>query len=68
MQKQELKPTVQNAGRVSGEVTTEDEEVRISRLVALGQALSDPKRVKMLGMIAGGRGCCDLPNLGVPVG
>ncbi len=68
MQKQELKPTVQNAGRVSGEVTTEDEEVRISRLVALGQALSDPKRVKMLGMIAGGRGCCDLPNLGAPVG
>jgi ArsR family transcriptional regulator len=67
VQKQELKPTVQNAGRVSGEVTTEDEEVRISRLVALGQALSDPKRVKMLGMIAGGRGCCDLPNLGVPV-
>ena len=68
MQKQELKPTVQNASRVSGEVTTEGEEVRISRLVALGQGLSDPKRVKMLGMIAGGRGCCDLPNLGVPVG
>jgi ArsR family transcriptional regulator len=68
VQKQELKPAVQNAGRVSGEVTTEDEEVRISRLVALGQALSDPKRVKMLGMIAEGRGCCDLPDLGVPVG
>jgi ArsR family transcriptional regulator, arsenate/arsenite/antimonite-responsive transcriptional repressor len=68
VQKQELKPTGQNAGRVSGEVTTEDEEVRISRLVTLGQALSDPKRVKMLGMIAGGRGCCDLPDLGVPVG
>ena len=68
MQKQERKPMVQSADRVSGEVTTEDEEVRISRLVALGQALSDPKRVKMLGMIAGGRGCCDLPNLGVPVG
>ncbi len=68
MQKQELKPTGQNAGRVSGEVTTEDKEVRISRLVTLGQALSDPKRVKMLGMIAGGRGCCDLPDLGAPVG
>lgn len=36
------------------------------RLVALGRALSDPIRVRMLGMMAAGRGCCDLPDCGVP--
>jgi ArsR family transcriptional regulator len=41
-------------------------EVRVGRLVALGRALSDPIRVTMLGMLAGGRGCCDLPNCDVP--
>jgi ArsR family transcriptional regulator len=40
---------------------------RVERLVALGRALSDPIRVRMLGMMAEGRGCCDLPDLGVPV-
>jgi ArsR family transcriptional regulator len=40
---------------------------RVEQLVALGQALSDPIRVRMLGMMAEGRGCCDLPDLGVPV-
>ena len=39
-----------------------------ARLVALGQALSDPIRVEMLGMMAEGRSCCDLPDLGAPVG
>jgi len=43
-----------------------DEGARIGRLVALGGALSDPIRVRMLGMMAGGRGCCSLPDLGVP--
>ena len=43
-----------------------DQEERIARLVALGQALSDPIRVRMLGMMGEGRGCCDLPDLGVP--
>ena len=42
------------------------------RLVALGRALSDPIRVRMLGMMAAaadaGRGCCGLPDLGVPAG
>lgn len=38
----------------------------LERLVALGRALSDPIRVRMLGMMAGGRGCCDLPDCGVP--
>ena len=43
---------------------------RVDRLVALGRALSDPIRVRMLGMMSdvasSGRGCCDLPDLGVP--
>ena len=33
---------------------------------ALGAALSDPIRVRMLGMMAAGRGCCELPDCGVP--
>jgi ArsR family transcriptional regulator len=37
-------------------------------LVTVGQALSDPIRVEMLGMMAEGRGCCELPDLGAPVG
>jgi ArsR family transcriptional regulator, arsenate/arsenite/antimonite-responsive transcriptional repressor len=41
-------------------------EREVERIVALGRALSDPIRVRMLGMIAGGRSCCDLPDLGVP--
>jgi ArsR family transcriptional regulator len=45
-------------------------EERIERLVALGQALSDPIRVRMLGVMAAaareGRGCCGLPDLGAP--
>lgn len=41
-------------------------EEQVEKLVALGSALSDPIRVRMLGMMAGGRGCCDLPNWGVP--
>ncbi|HJQ29427.1 MAG TPA: metalloregulator ArsR/SmtB family transcription factor [Rubrobacter sp.] len=41
-------------------------EARAGRLVALGRALSDPIRVTMLGMLADGRGCCDLPDCGVP--
>ncbi len=36
------------------------------RLVALGRALSDPIRVRMLGMMADGRGCCDFSGSGVP--
>jgi ArsR family transcriptional regulator len=45
-------------------------DLRVERLVALGRALSDPIRVRMLGMMAeaaaSGRGCCGLPELGVP--
>ena len=46
-------------------------EERVATLVALGQGLSDPLRVRMLGLMAAamteGRGCCDLPDLGAPV-
>ena len=52
------------AGRVEqGETAS---EARVERLVALGRALSDPVRVRMLGMMAEGRGCCSLPDCGVP--
>ena len=50
-------------GRASGDVY---DEARVGRLVALGGALSDPIRVRMLGTMAGGRGCCSLPDCGVP--
>ena len=41
-------------------------EEGVERLVALGRALSDPIRVRMLGMMADGRGCCDFSGSGVP--
>lgn len=42
----------------------EREETR--RIIAFGKALSDPIRMRMIGMMAGGRGCCSLPDCGVP--
>ena len=42
-------------------------EETVERLVALGRALSDPIRVRMLTMMADGRGCCDFSDSGVPV-
>ena len=45
-------------------------EKSIQLLTALGSALSDPIRVRMLKLLVAatveGRGCCSLPNLGVP--
>lgn len=42
----------------------------VARLTALGSALSDPIRVRMLNLLVTatveGRGCCDLPDLGAP--
>jgi ArsR family transcriptional regulator len=38
----------------------------VDRLVALGRALSDPIRVRMLSMIAEGRSCCDFSGSSVP--
>ena len=43
-------------------------EKGVDRLVALGRALSDPIRVRMLSMMAEGRGCCDFSGSGVPAG
>ena len=60
---EEIPGVVSENGRALGIV---DDEARIRRLVALGGALSDPIRVRMLGMMAGGRGCCSLPDCGVP--
>lgn len=55
----------------SEELRVESEELRVEKLVALGRALTDPIRIKMLGMLAAaatqGRGCCGLPDLGAPV-
>jgi ArsR family transcriptional regulator len=47
-------------------VRRDDHEEGVDRLVALGRALSDPIRVRMLGMMADGRGCCDFSGSGVP--
>ena len=59
----DLKLVEENGRRVSA---TPNDEDRVGRLVALGRALSDPIRVRMLGMMAEGRGCCSLPDCGVP--
>jgi ArsR family transcriptional regulator, arsenate/arsenite/antimonite-responsive transcriptional repressor len=56
---------IEHNGAGSGTVDLLSEE-RVERLVALGRALSDPIRVRMLSMMAEGRSCCDLPDLGVP--
>jgi ArsR family transcriptional regulator, arsenate/arsenite/antimonite-responsive transcriptional repressor len=48
------------------DVRTVDSEEGVEALVALGRALSDPIRVRMLGMMADGRGCCDFSDSGVP--
>ena len=58
-------PVLQDSSVVPGSIDIGGEE-RAGRLVALGRALSDPIRVQMLGMLAEGRGCCELPDCGVP--
>ena len=67
---QEFEVVEERSGREPEPDETAGEE-RVARLVALGQALSDPIRVRMLGLMAAaareGRGCCGLPNLGAPV-
>ena len=55
---------VEENSATRGDVPREDKGV--DRLVALGRALSDPIRVRMLGMMADGRGCCDFSNSSVP--
>jgi ArsR family transcriptional regulator len=69
MAKQGLRVVEENGRRPS-----EDDpgDARLEELVAFGRAISDPIRVRMLGMMAeaaaSGRGCCALPDLGVPAG
>ncbi len=58
-------PVLQQSSVAPGTIDVGGEE-RAGRLVAFGRALSDPIRVQMLGMLAGGRGCCELPDCGVP--
>jgi len=68
--RQEFEVTEGRSGRRFESDETLGEE-RVATLVALGQALSDPIRVRMLGLMAAaareGRGCCGLPDLGAPV-
>jgi ArsR family transcriptional regulator len=68
--RQEFEVIEERSGRGSEPDEMAGEE-RVARLVALGQALSDPIRVRMLGLMAAaakeGRGCCGLPALGAPV-
>jgi ArsR family transcriptional regulator, arsenate/arsenite/antimonite-responsive transcriptional repressor len=47
-------------------VSRDGPEEGVERLVALGSALSDPLRVRMLGMMADGRSCCDFSGTGAP--
>jgi ArsR family transcriptional regulator len=47
-------------------VRTGVSEETVGRLVALGRALSDPIRVRMLRMMAEGRECCDFSDSDVP--
>jgi ArsR family transcriptional regulator len=46
------------------------DETTVAKLTALGSALSDPIRVRMLRLLVAatveGRGCCSIPDLGVP--
>ena len=65
MARRQLPVLQEGSAPVSGTIDIGDEE-RAGRLAALGRALSDPIRVKMLGMLAEGRGCCELPDCGVP--
>ncbi|MDP9456382.1 MAG: metalloregulator ArsR/SmtB family transcription factor [Actinomycetota bacterium] len=68
MSRQELRVLPSGGTLPVGEDRGTGEE-RIGRLVALGRALSDPIRVRMLGMMAEGRSCCGpLPDREVPAG
>ncbi len=60
MSREELGVVEENGVRRDGP------EEGVDRLVALGRALSDPIRVRMLGMMAEGRGSCDFSGSGVP--
>ena len=61
MSTEELGVVEENGARKVGA-----EDRGVERLVALGRALSDPIRVRMLSMMAEGRSCCDFSDSGVP--
>ena len=61
MSTKELGVVEENGARKGGT------EEGVERLVALGRALSDPIRVRMLSMMADGRSCCDFSDSAVPV-
>jgi ArsR family transcriptional regulator len=50
----------------NGTARRDGAEEGVNRLVALGRALSDPIRVRMLTMMADGRSCCDFSASDVP--
>lgn len=41
----------------------DDDEAMLQRVVLMAKALSDPIRVRMLNLMAVGRGCCGLPSV-----
>ncbi len=69
MRHHEVEVLEANNDHAPGSYKTEVEQV--TRLVALGRALSGPIRVRILGVLATakaeGRSCCGLPDLGVPL-
>ncbi|MCA1849358.1 MAG: hypothetical protein LC704_10335, partial [Actinobacteria bacterium] len=65
--RQRFEVVEERSGRASEQSGVTPEE-RVVRLVALGRALSDPIRVRMLGMMAECRSCCGLPDLWLPAG
>lgn len=65
--RQKIEVVEENGGDLRQDTPNATSEEKVERLVALGQALSDPIRVRMLGMMAEGRSCCSLPDLGAPV-
>ena len=60
--------TKELGGVEENDVRRDGPEEDVDRLVALGRALSDPIRVRMLSMMAEGRSCCDFSGSGVPAG
>lgn len=68
MAEQDLAVVEENGRGAEAGIAESREEEQVGRLVALGRALSDPIRVRMLGMMADGRGCCDFPGTGAPAG
>ena len=46
-----------------------EDSADVTRLASIAKALADPIRLRMLGILAEGRSCCDLPDIctrGVP--